>query len=130
AGQGGRATGQTASPIAGRLRPGGARWTTAFRKALAGLPALDCSLCRQREVRRRRRRQLLAAAATLLCLGAAIRRWHYVRVKAVYYQDLASRWSVPEGIVEISSDKVRHVGVSYRFESSRRKVRRVTMLNG
>src|SRR5205814_540815 len=97
---------------------------------VAGITGLGYNAFAKREVRRRRRRQLLAAAAALLCLAAAIWCWDYFRVKTVYYKDLASRWSVPEGIIEISSDKVRHVGVSYRFESSRRKVRRVTMFNG
>lgn len=126
----GRLTSERVEPIAGDLRPGGDGWTNSFLKAVAGITGLGYNAFAQREARRRRRRQMWAGAAALLLLAAAAWGWDYFRVKSFYYWVAASRWSVPEGGSEMSSGNVRNVAVSYRVEFSRRKVRRVTRLNG
>jgi hypothetical protein len=123
-------TSERAEPIAGDLRPGGDGWTNCFLKAVAGITGLGFGAFVQREAKRRRQRQLLQAGVAVLGLGAALWWWDYTRVKVSYDQEVASRWSVPEGIAALSPEKAHQRSKSYRFESSRRKIRRVTEING
>ncbi len=69
----------------------------------------------------------VAVAAVLLLVGAGI--WDYFRTKVSYYKDYAEYNGVAKGIGSLSSREAGHRNASYRFESSRWKVRRVTLVN-
>ena len=125
----GKLTERRAEPIAGDLRPGGDGRTSAFLKAVAGITGLGYNAFAQREAKRRRRRQIAVGGAVLVALASVVWAWDYFRTKASDYRGVGSRWSSPEGVVETSGSATRR-GVHYRFEWSRRKLRRVTKLNG
>lgn len=69
----------------------------------------------------------IVAAAVCLCLGFGI--WDYFRTKVNYYKDYVEFYGVAKGIGGLSGREVSHREQSYRFESSRWKVRRVTLVN-
>ncbi len=69
----------------------------------------------------------IAAAAVCVVLGVGI--WDYFRVKVDYYKDYVEYFGVAKGVGSLSSREVSHREMSYRIESSRRKVRRVTLVN-
>lgn len=66
-------------------------------------------------------------AAAFLLIGIGI--WDYFRTKVSYYKDYAEYWGVAEGVGSLSEREVSHRDMSYRIESSRWKVRRVTLVN-
>lgn len=69
----------------------------------------------------------IAAAVVCLCLGFGV--WDYFRTKVSYYKDYVEYYGVAKGIGGLSGREVSHRVQSYRFESSRWKVRRVTLIN-
>ena len=68
-----------------------------------------------------------AVAAVVLLIGLGL--WDYFRTKVDYYKDYAEFYGVPKGIGSLSSREMRHRQMSYAFEKSRWKVRRVTLVN-
>lgn len=69
------------------------------------------------------------AAVIVLALGAGLWWWDYTRTKVNYYRDYTEVWGEPVGIGRLSSSQQKHTGASYRIESSRGKVRRLTRVN-
>ena len=72
---------------------------------------------------------IVAASVTLVCALVGLGLWDYFRTKVDYYKDYAEFYGVAKGIGSLSSREVAHREMSYRFESSRWKVRRVTLVN-
>ena len=71
----------------------------------------------------------MAAAVVVLCLLIGCGLWDYFRTKVSYYKDYAEVYGVAKGIGYLSGREVAHRQSSYRIESSRRKVRRITLVN-
>ncbi len=126
----GQLTGERAEPIAGDLRPGGDGWTNTFLKAVAGITGLGFNAFAQREVKRQRRRHAFLAALGLAAVLGGLYAWDYNRTKAGYYTTLTDVWGVPQGVAPLTQDGARRRGISYRIESSQRKVRQVFRING
>lgn len=68
-------------------------------------------------------------AAVLIVLIASYFTWDYFRLKVDYYDDYVEVYGVPKGIGKLSSSEVSHREGSYRFESQKGKVRRVSYVN-
>lgn len=68
-------------------------------------------------------------ALAVVIIGLAFGIWDYYRTKVSYYKDYAEFYGVPKGIGKLSSREMSHRCASYRIESSRRKVRRMTLVN-
>lgn len=72
----------------------------------------------------------VVSAVAVLLLGVGVFFvWDYFRTKVVYYGDYVEVFGVPHGIDELSSEQVKHRQYSYRMEMSRRKPRRLTLVN-
>lgn len=71
----------------------------------------------------------IAAVAAVVCLLIGLGLWDYFRTKVDYYKDYVEYYGVAKGIGSLSSREVAHREMSYRIESSRWKVRRVTLVN-
>ncbi|MBQ4395726.1 MAG: serine/threonine protein kinase, partial [Paludibacteraceae bacterium] len=69
------------------------------------------------------------AAAAVLFLGIGIFLWDYNRLKVSYYKDYVEQYGVPVGIGRVSEKTVHQRIATYRFESTQRKVRRVSLVN-
>ena len=69
----------------------------------------------------------IAAAAVVMLLALGI--WDYFRTKVDYYKDYAEIFGVAEGVGSLSGREMSHRELSYRVESSRWKVRRITLVN-
>ncbi|MBQ9074082.1 MAG: serine/threonine protein kinase, partial [Muribaculaceae bacterium] len=70
---------------------------------------------------------IAAAIAILVIAGAWI--WDYNRTKVYYYKDYAEYWGVPKGIGVLTGSDMQHREQLYRFEISKRKVQRVSLIN-
>lgn len=68
-------------------------------------------------------------AAIIIALVVAFFTWDYFRLKVDYYQDYVEVYGVPKGIGKLSSREMSHREGSYRFESQKGKVRRVSYVN-
>lgn len=117
-------------PIAGDLRQGKDGWKSCFLKAVAGITGAGYNAFVKRERRRGRIRAACVALVSLCLIVGAIAWWDYTRTKVHYYAHMGERWGIPEGIVELSAEQVSGRERSYMIESSRRKVRRVSSING
>ena len=71
----------------------------------------------------------VSAAITALCILVGGGLWDYFRTKVDYYKDYAEFFGVAKGIGSLSRREVSHRELSYRIESSRWKVRRITLVN-
>lgn len=80
----------------------------------------------QRELRKKR---LIAMALILLCLSGIGWVWDYNRNKIDYYADYVDRWGIPVGIVKLNKSQVNARNAHYRFESSKKKLRRMVFAN-
>ncbi len=69
------------------------------------------------------------ATAVVIALIAAFFTWDYFRLKVNYYADYVEIYGVPKGIGKLSGSDVKHREASYRFESQKGKVRRVSYVN-
>ena len=69
------------------------------------------------------------AAAVALVLGIGIYLWDYNRLKVTYYKDYVEQYGAPVGIGKVSEKAAHHRIATYRFESSQRKVRTVSLVN-
>lgn len=69
------------------------------------------------------------AAAIALIIGVGGWFWDYNRAKVSYYKDYVEQWGVPVGIHKLTSEEVAHRSQSYRIESRRRKVQRMSLVN-
>lgn len=65
----------------------------------------------------------------LIVMIASFFTWDYYRLKVNYYDDYVEVYGVPKGIGKLSSREVGHREGSYRFESQKGKVRRVSYVN-
>lgn len=72
---------------------------------------------------------IYAAVAAVVLLTGAFFVWDYFRVKTCYYTDYVEVFGVPVGIGEISESKMNARSHTYRIEMSRRKPRRLTIVN-
>lgn len=126
---GGQVSSERTEPIAGDLRPNGDGWHRAFLKAVAGITGLGFDTFVRRERQRQRRRQLAAGAAALVVLGAGVWTWDYNRLKVSDYLSETVRWGVPEGLMPLAGKTPAGHAYYYRFESRRKKVRRVLCLD-
>lgn len=70
---------------------------------------------------------ITAAAAFVILLSLGL--WDYFRTKVDYYKDYAEIFGVAEGIGSLSRREMSHRELTYRVESSRRKIRRITSVN-
>lgn len=68
-------------------------------------------------------------AIAVVIIGVALGVWDYYRTKVSYYKDYVEFYGVPKGIGKLSSREMGHRSASYRIESSRHKVRRMTLVN-
>lgn len=68
-------------------------------------------------------------AALVVAVVAAFFTWDYFRLKVNYYADYVEVYGIPKGIGKLSSREVSHRQSSYRFESQKGKVRRVSHVN-
>jgi len=68
-------------------------------------------------------------AVGIIVLLAGFLIWDYHRTKVGYYKDYVEVWEAPEGIGSLSSREMRHRESSYRIESSKGKVRRLSLVN-
>lgn len=71
----------------------------------------------------------IGIAAATVCLLIGLGLWDYFRTKVDYYKDYVEYYGVAKGIGSLSGREMSHREMSYRFESSRWKVRRVTLVN-
>jgi len=95
----------------------------AFLRIAAGLLGVAFDDLAQREHQRRtRQRQLWGsiAAVLVLSIGAGgFEYWDYNRIKVDYFANFGTRWGVPFGIGELSSDAVRRRNFSYAVYTRR-----------
>lgn len=68
-------------------------------------------------------------AAVLVVLIASYFTWDYYRLKVSYYDDYVEVYGIPKGIGKLSKGDVGHRMGSYRFESQKGKIRRVSHIN-
>ena len=71
----------------------------------------------------------IAIASAAICLLVGFGVWDYFRTKVDYYKDYAEFYGVAQGIGSLSGREVGHRDMSYRVESSKGKVRRITLVN-
>lgn len=74
--------------------------------------------------------KILIAVAALILVGAGLFIWDYNRTKVVYYKDYVEEWAIPQGIGKLSKSEVAHRTASYRFEYKKRKLQRMSYVNG
>lgn len=71
---------------------------------------------------------IVASVVAVLIIGVFF-IWDYNRVKITYYKDYAEQWGVPQGIGKLTKNEVLHREASYKFEHSKRKLRRMSLVN-
>lgn len=71
----------------------------------------------------------IAIASAVLCLLIGVGLWDFFRTKVTYYKDYAEIYGVADGIGKLSRREMAHRQRSYRIESSKGKVRRITLVN-
>ena len=71
----------------------------------------------------------VAAAACAISVVIGLGIWDYFRTKVSYYSDYVEFNGVAKGVGSLSGREVSHREFSYRIESSRWKVRRLTLVN-
>lgn len=77
-------------------------------------------------------KKVIAIVATgivsvLMCLGIFL--WDYNRTKIYYYKDYVEFWGIPHGIGRLSAKCVQHRESSYKFEYTKHKLRRLSLIN-
>ena len=72
---------------------------------------------------------LIAIGAASLCMLIGLGLWDYFRTKVDYYKDYTETYGIAKGVYSLSAREVSHRQLSYRVESSRWKVRRITLVN-
>lgn len=73
--------------------------------------------------------KITAAAIAILFIGVGTYIWDYNRIKVSYYKDYTLRWSVPEGIGELSSSEHSRINRSYMFVKQKGRLIRVAHVN-
>jgi len=116
-------------PAAGDLRPGGDGWTAVVLKAVAGITGLGLDAFVRRERKRRRLRQVVAGIALSMLLAGGLWTWDYNRLKVAYFANIGTRWGAPEGVGAVDTEARRGRESHFRFELSRRQVRRILCVN-
>lgn len=74
--------------------------------------------------------KILIAVAALILVGAGLFFWDYNRTKVVYYKDYVEEWAIPQGIGKLSKSEASHRTASYCFEYKKRKLQRMSYVNG
>lgn len=69
----------------------------------------------------------IAAIVVMIVVGFLV--WDHYRTKIEYYADYVEVYGMPKGVGKVSKGDMSHREGTYRFESSKGKVRRVTYLN-
>lgn len=69
------------------------------------------------------------AATIAIIIGVGGWFWDYNRVKVSYYKDYVEQWGVPVGIHKLTSEEVANRSQSYRIETQKRKVQRLSLVN-
>lgn len=75
------------------------------------------------------RMKLIAASAAFVALLGGLYAVDYFRTKTYYYKDYVTEWAVPQGIGRLSGNEMRHRAQTYKFEYSRHKLQRVSLVN-
>lgn len=101
----------------------------AFIKVVARMFGLGFDELWGRYRRQRRMRQAWLAVACALLLAVAGVAFDFFRTKTEYYADYVVCEGMPVGILPLSAAEVSTRPYYYRFESSRRKLRRVVHCN-
>ncbi|MDR1347021.1 MAG: toll/interleukin-1 receptor domain-containing protein [Prevotellaceae bacterium] len=101
----------------------------AFVKVVAKLLDLRFDALWNRFLREQRKNNIIAAVLGLFCLAGIFYVWDYNRTKTEYYADYVDRWGIPEGVIQLTKAQVAKRHAHYRFERSRRKLRRVVYAN-
>lgn len=99
------------------IREGGKE--RAFIKTVAYMLGLRFDDLWQRYKRRTKRLHYLEATACFLAIGIALGIWDYKRTKVEYFADYVDSFGVPQGIIHLSKDEMRHRFRSWRFEYRR-----------
>lgn len=73
--------------------------------------------------------KLIAASVVFVALLAGLYAVDYFRTKVYYYKDYVTEWAVPQGIGRLSGSDMRNREQTYKFEYSRHKLQRVTLVN-
>jgi len=73
--------------------------------------------------------KLIAASVAFVALLAGLYAVDYFRTKVYYYKDYSTEWAVPQGIGRLSGSDMRNREQTYKFEYSRHKLQRVTLVN-
>lgn len=71
----------------------------------------------------------IGGAVAAVLLAAGLGTWDFLRTKVDYYKDYVEVYGVAKGVGHLSGREHAHREMSYRIESSRWKVRRVTLVN-
>jgi len=77
----------------------------------------------------RRKQRLIAAAIGLLFLAGLGWIYNYFYPPKEYYADYVDKKGIPEGIIKLTKAQVKKRNAHYRFEKSKRKLRRVVYAN-
>ena len=106
----------------------------AFVKIVSKILNLKYDVLWDRHGRRKRRNKLLlflSIFCTVLLAGVGgFFIWDYNRTKITYYADYIEKWGLPEGIMSpLSENEVAHRHRTWKFEFSRKKLRRVSNVN-
>ena len=72
---------------------------------------------------------LSLAAAAVVVAAVFLLVWDYNRTKIYYYKDYVEYWGVPQGIGRLSGSEMSHRAQTYRMEFSKRKLRRLSLVN-
>lgn len=116
-------------PIAGDLRPGKDGWRMALLKCVAGIAGCGLAALTVREKKRARNRRLVAAAVAAVFVAGAVAWWDYTRLKVSYFANIAESFGEPRGFHSVGTGEMRQREVTYRIESSHRKVRKIAAVH-
>jgi MTH538 TIR-like domain (DUF1863) len=116
-------------PIAGDLRPGKDGWKMAFLKCVAGITGCGLAALTAREKKRTRIRKLIASAAAAACVAGATAWWDHTRIKVAYFANIAESFGEPSGYHPVSKGEMQQRELTYRIESSHRKVRKISAVH-
>lgn len=73
--------------------------------------------------------KVAASVGAFVIVAAGVFVWDFCRTKVTYYADYVEQWGAPVGVHKLTSNQVSHREMSYRLESSKGKVRRLSLVN-
>lgn len=116
-------------PAAGDLRSGRDGWTAVVLKAVAGITGFGLDAFVRRERKRRRVQRTAASISLAMLLSGSFSAWDYNRLKVGYFENVGTRWGVPEGVGTLDAKTRSGCEIHFRFEFRRRQVHRVLCIN-